>query len=152
MLDEAVRRRQSDIVFPLIKEDITARPGGDLPVNKFRQTSLWSCLKSYSHWETELRSLAVFTQWNVNRQNGITRWEHLLVFRKFRPLCKKEETFLLWLWTCLFFPPPQLPESLSPFPIFEACLWTRWKQMSEHFSQGTLDKLYGDSSCEVKCF
>lgn len=60
-------------------------------------------------------TLAVSAQQNRKRQNGIIRWKHLLVFRKFRPLGKKEDTLLLWLWTSLF-SPPHLPELLSPFP------------------------------------
>lgn len=122
MLDWAVRRRQRLIfIFPLIKGDITVRWGGDLPENIFRQTSLWSLVLRAAlptDWERERaqESLAVFTQYNGNRQSRFTSWKHLLVFRKFRPPCKKEETLFLRLWTCLFFSPPST--SRSHFHLF----------------------------------
>lgn len=77
-------------------------------------------------------------------------WKHLLVFSGNLGDSAKTRRDSYAFALNMPFVPIHLLESLSPFPIFEVCLWTRWKQMSEQFSRGTLDKLYGDSLWEVK--
>lgn len=101
--------------------------GGDSSVNIFRQACLWS--------EEPLCLLMDRVPHAENCRNDIYE---TLVSGKFRPLCKKKTKQKQ---------NPRNKKRALPLNMaissFEVCLWTRWKQMSEHFSRGTRRWLMG---------